>query len=349
MRKCWMYFLCVAVCVGQTRIDLRSQTRVPDFSTMAGTRPIQVGASLPPLCTTGELYFLTTAPTGENLFGCATQNGWSVLGAGMGGCTVDADSNLACPGDFVSGNGTVAGELRLYEREANGYDSVGWIAPDQALATYRLRLPASGPANGESLYFGSTVDGMAAGRWVKPAAMHSTYHAAAQSNGAGGWQPGAGWTVRPDGTGPQINGTVAGPIDAGFLVFPAASTRTAGLHTILPENWHGGAVAVKVMWGTPAAGEGQTMSLDISTACIGDGESMTAPEFGAPVRMTAAVPYAADAALKRVATKATNVPLTGCSAGDTLYLHFSRVAGADTLTGTLHLWGVETAVVGTLE
>ena len=35
--------------------------------------------------------------------------------------------------------------------------------------------------------------------------------------------------------------------------------------------------------------------------------------------------------------------------GDSVYLHFSRVAGADTLAGALPVWGVETAAVGTLE
>ncbi len=82
-----------AVCAGligqlllcaQTTIDLRTQAKNVDFSQASTTKPNKSGAALPATCGVGETFFLTTAPAGGNLYGCAAANSWSPLGSGVG-------------------------------------------------------------------------------------------------------------------------------------------------------------------------------------------------------------------------------------------------------------------------
>ena len=82
-----------AVCAGlvgqlflhaQTAIDLRTQAKNVDFSQAAATKPNKSGTALPATCGVGETFFLTSAPAGGNLYGCAAANAWSPLGSGAG-------------------------------------------------------------------------------------------------------------------------------------------------------------------------------------------------------------------------------------------------------------------------
>jgi hypothetical protein len=53
-----------------------------DFSGAAHTLPMKSGltANLPSLCATGELYFATDAPPGQNTYGCTATDTWSIQG-----------------------------------------------------------------------------------------------------------------------------------------------------------------------------------------------------------------------------------------------------------------------------
>lgn len=77
--------LCALVCAltlhAQTRIDLRTQSKSIDFAEAVSTRPLKTGAVLPAVCVTGELFFLTAAPAGQNTYGCAATNTWSAQSA----------------------------------------------------------------------------------------------------------------------------------------------------------------------------------------------------------------------------------------------------------------------------
>jgi hypothetical protein len=64
--------LCLSSCFAQTAIDLAHQSRSADFSSMAHTRPAQVGTSLPALCSLGEVYFKSDASPGKNLYVAAS-------------------------------------------------------------------------------------------------------------------------------------------------------------------------------------------------------------------------------------------------------------------------------------
>ncbi|HEY3936883.1 MAG TPA: hypothetical protein VGL97_05610, partial [Bryobacteraceae bacterium] len=59
-----------------TQINLGTQGRNVDFTNALWTRPVKTGASLPATCSSGDLFFNTSAPSGTNLYGCPTANNW---------------------------------------------------------------------------------------------------------------------------------------------------------------------------------------------------------------------------------------------------------------------------------
>lgn len=99
--------------LGQTQVDLRTQSKSVDFQAAPYTRPIQSGSSLPATCTPSALFFLTTAPAGANIYGCVGTNTWAVQGAGGGsGGTLTIQNNGATVGsrgtaNFIPGAGIV--------------------------------------------------------------------------------------------------------------------------------------------------------------------------------------------------------------------------------------------------
>ena len=75
--------------LGQTRIDLRTESRNVDFSGAPSTKPVKLGPALPGGCSTGEMFFNSAAPPGQNLYGCTSTNTWSLETTG-GGVTTAA-------------------------------------------------------------------------------------------------------------------------------------------------------------------------------------------------------------------------------------------------------------------
>lgn len=86
MSQSWTPWVCgwlaLGLLQGQTQIDLRTQGKNIDFADAATTRPVKTGLALPAACRSGELFFLTTAIPGQNLYACAATNVWSPLTAG---------------------------------------------------------------------------------------------------------------------------------------------------------------------------------------------------------------------------------------------------------------------------
>src|SRR5258708_1191296 len=77
---------------GQTQVDLRSQSKAVDFKGAPFTRPVKTGGALPSTCSQGEMYFLTVASAGANLYASPTDNMW-VLEAGGGGGVVQIQNS----------------------------------------------------------------------------------------------------------------------------------------------------------------------------------------------------------------------------------------------------------------
>jgi hypothetical protein len=73
----------------QTQVDLRTQSKAVDFQSAVSTRPLKTGAVLPAACSVGEMFFLTVAAAGQNLYGCAGTNTWTLQsGSGGGAMTI---------------------------------------------------------------------------------------------------------------------------------------------------------------------------------------------------------------------------------------------------------------------
>jgi hypothetical protein len=65
---------------GQTRVDLRNQSKNIDFSQAQSVRPFRTGTTLPAVCSPGEMFFKTDAVPGANTFGCIATNTWTIQG-----------------------------------------------------------------------------------------------------------------------------------------------------------------------------------------------------------------------------------------------------------------------------
>jgi hypothetical protein len=97
----------------QTQVDLRTQAKNVDFTGAPFTQPVKTGVSLPATCSVGELFFLTSAAAGSNLYACVTANTWALEGGGGGGSgamTVQLDGTLVGTRsieNLVNGTGVV--------------------------------------------------------------------------------------------------------------------------------------------------------------------------------------------------------------------------------------------------
>ncbi len=90
MSKIIVLFLIGCVTVWpQTRIDLRNQSKAVDFQSSDYTKPLKTGQALPSTCASGELFFLSTAVAGQNVYGCTSTNTWTLQsGSGSGALTI---------------------------------------------------------------------------------------------------------------------------------------------------------------------------------------------------------------------------------------------------------------------
>lgn len=101
--------LALGVIHAQTQVDLRTQSKSVDFHAASSTRPLQSGTTLPANCVQNELFFLTSAPAGSNIYGCIATDNWVPEGVSgtftiqNGGVTVGARQTQ----NFVTGSGLV--------------------------------------------------------------------------------------------------------------------------------------------------------------------------------------------------------------------------------------------------
>ncbi|HEX5431896.1 MAG TPA: hypothetical protein VFW83_08020, partial [Bryobacteraceae bacterium] len=87
--------LAAAAVLGQTQIDLPTQTKHVDFSSAAETRPAKTGTALPATCSTGDQFFQTSAVPGLNLYGCTATNVWTLQSGSSGANCVASNSGGA--------------------------------------------------------------------------------------------------------------------------------------------------------------------------------------------------------------------------------------------------------------
>ena len=92
-----LWALSLPTVFGQTAVDLRTQSRNVDFSAAVSTKPFQTGPTIPGTCAIGQVFFLTSAPAGSNIYGCSASNTWNLESGGGG--SVGVASQL---GDFLT-------------------------------------------------------------------------------------------------------------------------------------------------------------------------------------------------------------------------------------------------------
>jgi len=330
------------LCGGQTRLDLGRQSKSPDFSAMTHTRPVQMGADLPPACSVGELFFKSSSSTGgDSLHGCLSSGQWSKIG-GVGECTVTAGA-LTCPGDLWAGtSGESAGEVQLFEKATSGVDFVSWLAPDSIALSYRLRLPDSPPSN-QMLVFGASNGGIAQGFWAaRPVKlMDSQYSPVAQRQGSAGWVLASGWSIPDDANGAAVGGGGTSPFQTGYLAFAPAMKRYTVFQTQLPNHWDGATVTVKLIWAANNGDASGTVKWQIASACVGNGAAMENPVFPVPQDVVTTVLYPGDTTSKRMTAAFDPLTLAGCSANSVLYLLVDRDGAADTNSTPVNLYGLQ--------
>jgi hypothetical protein len=143
--------VCAVVCAAisphvaaQTLIDLRTQAKSADFSSMGRTKPAQTGAALPATCSVGEVFFLTTAPAGANLNVCASQNQWSAPSASGGsgsGVTLEADG--ATIGTATALNLLSTSGSTVTANQAGNTLAIS-VSPDSSLYATRVNMQNGG-------------------------------------------------------------------------------------------------------------------------------------------------------------------------------------------------------------
>jgi hypothetical protein len=83
----WVVFWAEIPLSAQTLINLQTQSKSVNFKGAPLTIPMKTGGALPATCTQGEMFFLTTAAAGANLYGCPLTNTWAAQSGGGRGTT----------------------------------------------------------------------------------------------------------------------------------------------------------------------------------------------------------------------------------------------------------------------
>jgi len=82
-----LLILCCAGGLAQTQLNLARESKNSNFSQFPETRTLKTGTVLPSTCNQGDVFFNTAAPQGQNVYGCATLNTWSLEGGAGAGLT----------------------------------------------------------------------------------------------------------------------------------------------------------------------------------------------------------------------------------------------------------------------
>lgn len=110
----------------QTAVDLRVQSRDVDFSSATTTKPFKSGTALPATCGVGEMFFLTNAPAGYNVYACPAVNSWALQSGGTtlaGDVSGPANANVVTriQGRPVSSAAPAAGQSLVWNATANSW------------------------------------------------------------------------------------------------------------------------------------------------------------------------------------------------------------------------------------
>lgn len=127
----------------QTKVSLANQSKDVDLSNALSTRPFRSGTALPPTCGSGEVFYLSTATPGTNLYACTGTNTWTSLSLPpFTGQTDGILSNTGSAATWVQLAGDVAG--------APGAQSVRGLQG--------ISVAPGTPSDGQALVFNSGLN-----------------------------------------------------------------------------------------------------------------------------------------------------------------------------------------------
>ncbi len=326
-----------AVICGQTQVDLRTQAKSVDFTAAPATRPVKTGTALPATCTVGDLFFMTTAAPGANVFGCVAANTWSLQSGAGGGGSLTIDSNSTLVGtrgvnNFIAGTGIqnlisdTGTEIDIQQNADPSY----MLTRAQGQAGSDLTLSCT---SGNSTVYGCSPNGNVLGAYTDQQRF--------------GWKPdvscgaaptinlstlGAKQLYRSDGTAIQAGDCTAGA-QVSIWYDATANGGAGGFKLTQPSGTNAGQIA-GVLGG---ANGGTGVNNGSSTLTLG-GSLTTAGAFSSTFTMTGAtsVTFPASGTLMNTGTSVAlgQTPLT--AQGDMLYVNttpaLARLAGNTTTT-----------------
>jgi hypothetical protein len=135
----------------------------------------------------------------------------------------------------------------------------------------------------------------------------------------------------------------ASPHRFGALDFADGSALTASARYLLPSDWtSSGGVDLKFVW---FSGSTSTNSAvwTVQTVCVADGDDVLNPSYNSVQTVSDANNASAST---RNSASITGITMTGCAAGETLFLKIGRdpTNGSDTLAATVSLQSIELTV-----
>ncbi len=78
MKKLLLFLGSISIALAQTTVDLRTQAKSIDFTGANSTKVLKAAITLPATCVTTELFLLTSALPGSNIYVCTATNTWTV-------------------------------------------------------------------------------------------------------------------------------------------------------------------------------------------------------------------------------------------------------------------------------
>ncbi|HWE50481.1 MAG TPA: hypothetical protein VG273_11850 [Bryobacteraceae bacterium] len=155
----WGIFALLLSFEGRAQVNVVPNPDLQLFRRIDGSfvRPIAVVASLPPLCNLGSLYFLTTAPAGQNIYGCTVEPSTLTLQSGGGGAVSSVFTRTgnitAQSGDYSTAQVTESGNLYFTAGRAQAAISVSGLP-----FTYSAGVIGMNAASGSQAGYLSSAD-----------------------------------------------------------------------------------------------------------------------------------------------------------------------------------------------
>ncbi len=185
--------LSVAAALAQTTVTgSKSVQGNWDASGANTTKPAKTGATLPVACSSGEVFFNTSASSGQNIYLCQPANTWTQVTGGSGSLpaaggdlsgTLSSATVRAIQGQAVSGTAPSPGQVLTWGGSSWAAQTPSGSGGGGSVTEARLIFDGSTTISGETMTSWSCASGVCSTNWTVPAGVNWVY---VQMWGAGG-------------------------------------------------------------------------------------------------------------------------------------------------------------------